>query len=84
MPPEITGAVQAFRVARPFLLAVASTLPVLAARAAANAGASADGGAFAASTLVVAGFVIFVLWLWQREKLQVVLQQVVNPTGGPR
>ena len=49
MPPEVTGAVQAFRVVRPLFLAIGGTLPVLAARAAENAGGSAVAGAAAGS-----------------------------------
>jgi hypothetical protein len=77
MPPEVTGAFQAFRVVRPLLLAIAGTLPVLAARAAANAGASALAGAGAAAGGVTLGFVLVVGWLWQRDKLQGVLQSAV-------
>jgi hypothetical protein len=77
MPPEVTGAFQAFRVLRPLLLAIAGTLPVLAARAAANAGASALAGAGAATGGVTLGFVLVVGWLWQRDKLQGVLQAAV-------
>jgi hypothetical protein len=84
MPPEVTGALQAFRVVRPILLALAGTLPVLAARAAADAGASALVAAGAATAGVACGFALFVLWLWQRDKLQAVLQARVEPAGGRR
>ena len=82
MPPEVTGAMQAFRVVRPLLLAIGGTLPVLAARAAADAGRSALVGAGAAAVTVTIGFALFVAWLWQRDKLQDLLQATVNPTGG--
>jgi len=82
MPPEVTGAFQAFRVVRPLLLAIAGALPVLAARAAADAGGSALAGAGAAAGGVTVGFVLVVLWLWQRDKLQDVLQaSVARPRG---
>ena len=64
MPPEVTGAVQAFRVVRPLFLAIGGTLPVLAARAATNAGGSAVAGAAAAAGGVTVGFVLVVGWLW--------------------
>lgn len=82
MPPEVTGAFQAFRVVRPLLLAIAGTLPVLAARAAADAGGSALAGAGAATAGVTVGFVLVVLWLWQRDKLQHVLQANVARSRG--
>jgi len=82
MPPEVTGAMQAFRVVRPLLLAIGGTLPVLAARAAAGAGRSALVAAGAAAVTVTIGFALFVAWLWQRDKLQDLLQATVNPTGG--
>lgn len=78
MPPEVTGAFQAFRVVRPLLLAIAGAMPVLAARAADDAGGSAVGGAAAATVGVTVGFVLVVLWLWQRDKLQDVLQASVT------
>jgi hypothetical protein len=74
MPPEVTGAYQAFRIARPLVLAIAGTLPVLAARAAAGAGGSALDAAGTATVAVGAGFGVFVLWLRHREALQAFLQ----------
>jgi hypothetical protein len=74
MPPEVTGAFQAFRVARPLLLALAGTLPVLAARAAADQGTSALAAAGAAAVAVGIGFLLVVGWLWQRDRLQAVLK----------
>ena len=82
MPPEVTGAVQAFRVVRPVLLAIGGTLPVLAARAAENAGASAVAGAAAAAGGVTVGFVLVVGWLWQRDKLQAALRSNVARSPG--
>ena len=57
-------------------------LPVLAARAAADAGGSALAGAGAAAGGVTVGFVLVVLWLWQRDKLQDVLQASVDRPRG--
>jgi hypothetical protein len=57
---------------------------VLAARAVANVGGyvyQAAGATFAAVSLGVA---VFVLWLWQRDKLQAVLQAAVERPGGRR
>jgi hypothetical protein len=84
MPPEVTGAYQAFRLARPVLLALGGTLPVLAARAAASANGYVLQAAGAASGGVALGFAVFVLWLWQRDKLQAVLQAAVERPGGRR
>jgi hypothetical protein len=84
MPPEVTGAFQAFRIARPLLLALAGTLPVLAARAAAHQGDSAIAGAGAAAAGVAVGFLLILAWLWKREKLQAAMQASVSRPGGAR
>ena len=82
MPPEVTGAVQAFRVVRPLFLAIGGTLPVLAARAATNAGGSAVAGAAAAAGGVTVGFILVVGWLWKRDTLQAALQANVARSRG--
>jgi hypothetical protein len=84
MPPEVTGAYQAFRIARPLVLALAGTLPVLAARAADGAGGPAVAVAGTAALAVVAGFGVFVMWLRSREALQQALQAAVNPRKDAR
>jgi len=84
MPPEVTGAYQAFRIARPLVLAIAGTLPVLAARAAAGAGGSATATAGIAALAVVAGFGVFVAWLHSREALQQALQAAFAPQKDAR
>ena len=82
MPPEVTGALQALRVARPFLLATAGTLPVLAGRAAFEAGRPPVAAAGAAAGAVGVLFALFVAWVWQREKLAAATRAVVNAPGG--
>jgi len=84
MPPEVTGAYQAFRIARPLVLAIAGTLPVLAARAADGAGGPAVAVAGTATLAVAAGFGVFVAWLRSREALQKALQAAVNPRKDDR
>jgi hypothetical protein len=84
MPPEVTGAFQAFRIARPLVLAIGGTLPVLAARAAAGAGGPPVAAAGAATLAVVAGFSVFVGWLRHREALQQGLQAVLVPKKDDR
>jgi hypothetical protein len=79
MPPEVTGAYQAFRIARPIVLAIGGTLPVLAARAAANGGGQAVAAATSATVVVLGAFGVFVVWLRNREALQLMLQTAVNP-----
>jgi hypothetical protein len=79
MPPEVTGAYQAFRIARPLLLAIGGTLPVLAARAADGSGGPALAIAGATSLAVVAGFGLFVAWLRSREALQRALEGALAP-----
>jgi hypothetical protein len=84
MPPEVTGAYQAFRIARPLFLAIAGTLPVLAARAADNAGGSALAAAGATTLAVLAGFGVFVAWLRSREAMQRALQDALAPRKDDR
>jgi hypothetical protein len=78
MPPEVTGAFQAFRLARPILLTLAGTLPVLAARAAAGAGGSPAAAAAAATAAVAVGFSLVTVWLWKRDTLQSALRAQVS------
>jgi len=82
MPPEVTGALQAFRVARPFLLAVAGTLPVLVARAAHDAGRPVLPAAGLAGGAVGVGFALFVMWVWKREAIAAATRAAVNAPGG--
>jgi hypothetical protein len=81
MPPEVTGAFQAFRLARPILLTLAGTLPVLAARAAERAGGSPVGAAAAATAAVAVGFGLVTVWLWKRDNLQAALRAQVARAG---
>jgi hypothetical protein len=82
MPPEVTGAWQAVRVVRPLLLTLVGTLPVLAARAAADGGGAAAAGAAAATAGVAVGFALVIAWLWQRDKMQTALRaNVARPRG---
>ena len=83
MPPEVTGAFQAFRLARPILLTLAGTLPVLAARAADGAGGSPVAAATAATAAVAVGFSLVTVWLWKRDTLQAALRaQVARVEAG--
>jgi len=84
MPAEVTGLFQAFRVARPFLLSTAGALPVLAARAAADAGRSPVDAAASVGGLMTFVFALFVVWVWQRDKLQAAMSAAVNASGGKR
>jgi hypothetical protein len=84
MPPEVTGAYQAFRIVWPLVLAVGGTLPVLAARAADGAGGSPVAAAGAATLAVAAGFGLFVGWLRSRDSLQRALRGALAPRKDDR
>jgi hypothetical protein len=68
-PPEAQGMRLAFRTAWPPALATAGTLPVLAARAAADAGDPAAPAAVTVGLVVAVGFVLVCGWVRLREQI---------------
>ncbi|HEX8802809.1 MAG TPA: hypothetical protein VF743_01410, partial [Acidimicrobiales bacterium] len=69
VPPEVAGMRLLVRTALPPALAVAGTLPVLAARVALDQDGSPLGAAATAGVLVVSGFVAVASWVATRDQL---------------
>ena len=68
--PETAGMVLAVRTALPPALAIGGTLPLLAARAAFDDGASAVDAASTAGVAVLVGFGLVAVWVRAREELR--------------
>ena len=78
-PPEAAGVRLVARTAWPIVLAAGGTLPVLAARAAADAGRSPELAAGQAGVLVAVGFVAVAAWVVKRDALHETWAAVIDP-----
>jgi hypothetical protein len=87
MPPEVAGMRIVLRAAWPPALAVLGTLPVLAARAAAENGRPAASAAGAAAVGVAVVFVLVAAWLRMRDRMHAWWKAAMDqafPAGKPR
>jgi hypothetical protein len=78
-PPEVAGLGLVIRSAWPLVVAVGGTLPVLAARAAADAGRSPTGAAAGAGVGIALAFALIVAWVRQRDDLRAAWALATNP-----
>jgi hypothetical protein len=78
-PPEVAGMRIVARTAWPIVLAVGGTLPVLAARAATDAGGSPELAAAQSGMLAVAVFAVVCGWVLKRDAIHEAWAAVVDP-----
>jgi hypothetical protein len=78
VPPEVAGMRVVARAVWPLVLAVGGTLPVLAARSAANAGSQPAAAAASAGLAVVIGFGLVAAWVRKRDDLHAAWKAAVD------
>jgi hypothetical protein len=80
-PPEVAGVRLVVRTAWPLVLSIGGTLPVLAARSAAEAGRDPTGAAATAGVAVAVAFAVIAGWVRQRDALRAAWAQAMDPTA---
>ena len=83
-PPEVAGLRLVARTAWPIVLSIGGTLPVLAARSAAEAGGDPVGGAASAALAVGVAFVVVALWVRKRDDLRTAWAEATDPAAQRR
>ena len=83
-PPEVAGVRLVMRTAWPIVLSIGGTLPVLAARSAAEAGRDPTGGAVSAALAVAVAFVVVALWVRKRDDLRTAWAEATDPAAQRR
>lgn len=83
-PPEVAGVRLVVRTAWPVVLSIGGTLPILAARAASEAGGDPAGGAASGALAVAVGFVAVTAWARKRDALRAAWAAATDPAAHRR
>jgi hypothetical protein len=82
--PEVAGVRLVVRTAWPIVLSIGGTLPILAARAASDAGSDPVAGAAAAGLAVAVAFSAVAAWVRKRDALQAAWAAATDPAAHRR